>query len=132
MLKETVTVPHEKISKQVLENVDTVASMSVVQELLLREYQKGEKEEDELMSQIKCWMDKYPEASDLLERIFSKIKAIDQKIKAIDQAQDKIITAITQRAYETLLKNRESNTLWKQYEPKGRYYVRAHEMPLFR
>jgi len=125
MLKETVTVPHEKISKQVLENVDTVASMSVVQELLLREYQKGEKEEDELMSQIKCWMDKYPEASDLLERIFSKIKAIDQ-------AQDKIITAITQRAYETLLKNRESNTLWKQYEPKGRYYVRAHEMPLFR
>jgi len=125
MLKETVTVPHEKISKQVLENVDTVASMSVVQELLLREYQKGEKEEDELMSQIKCWMDKYPEASGLLERIFSKIKAIDQ-------AQDKIITAITQRAYETLLKNRESNTLWKQYEPKGRYYVRAHEMPLFR
>jgi len=105
--------------------VDTVASMSVVQELLLREYQKGEKEEDELMSQIKCWMDKYPEASGLLERIFSKIKAIDQ-------AQDKIITAITQRAYETLLKNRESNTLWKQYEPKGRYYVRAHEMPLFR
>jgi uncharacterized NAD-dependent epimerase/dehydratase family protein len=125
MLKPKVLVEHTRISKQVMENTETIASMAIVKDELLREFDKWEVVEDELKEQIKRWMDEYPEA-------YSLLKWILYKIEEIDKHQDEIIEKVIERVIKTLLNNQMANGLWKAYEPKGNYYKKAaFRAPLF-
>ncbi|MBB6061911.1 transcriptional regulator of heat shock response [Thermosipho japonicus] len=118
---------HKRISKQVTENTETIAMMTVIKNELLKEFLQQEDEEDVLKETIKSWLED-PTTTDR-----TKLRYILSKIEKIDKIQDQIIEKITEKIVRTLLMNREANGLWKQYEPKGGYYTRkaACRMPLF-
>ena len=124
MLKEKVIVNHEKISKQVLENTETIATMMIIRNELLGEFERWERNEDKVKEELKHWVDQHPG-----EDTF--VKWVCDTIEAVDKAQDEIVNKIVWKVYQTLINNRDSNKLWKAYEPKGNYYHRNHKMPLF-
>lgn len=104
--------------------------MAIIKEELLRDFLKQEDEEDALKAQIKRWLED-PSTTDR-----TKLSYILAKIEKIDKIQDEIIDKIAERIIKTLIANRDSNRLWKIYEPKGGYYKAAMrkpmETPLFR
>jgi len=106
MLKEKVIVNHEKISKQVLENTETIATMMIIRNELLGEFERWERNEDKVKEELKHWVDQHPG-----EDTF--VKWVCDTIEAVDKAQDEIVNKIVWKVYQTLINNRDSNKLWK-------------------
>lgn len=87
-------------------------------------FERWERNEDKVKEELKHWVDQHPG-----EDTF--VKWVCDTIEAVDKAQDEIVNKIVWKVYQTLINNRDSNKLWKAYEPKGNYYHRNHKMPLF-
>ena len=126
MLKQKVLVEHRKITKQILENVETIASSLEAKELL-GIHHRWEEREDALKKRIKDWLE------DPATKDREKLEYILKEILEIDKVQDEILEKILLRLIHMFEINRESNRLWKQYDVQGRYGMpkRAFYAPLF-